>query len=208
MSFINKALALMVLLAVTGYHSRAQNFDIDILRSIHLNRNTNLDAGMKFISGGEAYIGVGLPVSVVIVSYFKKDKILFQKGVNMSIALATSSLSTFILKRIVNRDRPAFTYPDIRPLEYERYYSFPSGHTSNAFCTATSLSLNFKKWYVAVPAFTWAAAVGYSRMHLGVHYPSDVLAGALLGVGSAYATYKVNKMLKKYFEKNTVVTYN
>ena len=201
MSFINKALALTVLLAVTGYHSRAQNFDIDILRSIHLNRNTNLDAGMKFISGSEAFIGVGLPVSVVIVSYFKKDKILFQKGVNMSIALATSSLSTFILKRIVNRDRPAFTYPDIRPLEYERYYSFPSGHTSNAFCTATSLSLNFKKWYVAVPAFTWAAAVGYSRMHLGVHYPSDVLAGALLGVGSAYATYKVNKMLKKYFEK-------
>jgi membrane-associated phospholipid phosphatase len=72
----------------------------------------------------------------------------------------------------------------------------PSGHTSSAFSTATSLSLNFRKWYVVAPAYTYAAAVGYSRMYLGVHYPSDVLVGALLGSGTAYLTWKINKKLQ------------
>lgn len=184
-----------------GKHLAAQNFDIELLRKINVNRNTQLDGTMKLISNTEAYIGVGIPVSIVLAAYIKEDKVLFQKGINMSIALATSFATTYVLKRIVNRPRPVYTYSDIQAIEYERYYSFPSGHTSNAFCTATSLSLNFKKWYVVVPAFAWAGVVGYSRMHLGVHYPTDVLAGAILGAGSAYATYKVNKMLKKYFEK-------
>lgn len=201
MGFINKLLkntCIFIFLANVAY---AQNFDIDLLRNINVHRNTQLDGSMKLISNTEAYIGIGLPISLVVASYIREDKVLFQKGINMSFALATAFATTYVLKRIVNRTRPAYAYADIQALEYERYYSFPSGHTSNAFCTATSLSLNFKKWYVAVPAFAWAAAVGYSRMHLGVHYPSDVMAGALLGAGSAYATYKVNKMLKKYFEK-------
>jgi membrane-associated phospholipid phosphatase len=201
MSFIKKALAYGFLFISLAIDSSAQNFDIDLLRSINLNRNSQLDGGMKLLTNAEAYIGLGIPISVLIAGYAKEDKVLLQKGVNMSIALATSTLTTFILKRIVNRQRPVYNYPDIQALVYERYYSFPSGHASNAFCTATSLSLNFKKWYVALPAFAWAGVVGYSRMHLGVHYPSDVLAGAIVGAGSAYATYKVNKMLKSYFKK-------
>jgi len=66
-----------------------------------------------------------------------------------------------------------------------------------AFATATSLSLEYPKWYVIVPAYTWAGTVGYSRMHLGVHYPSDVLIGALVGAGSAFITHKVNQKLLK-----------
>ena len=57
-----------------------------------------------------------------------------------------------------------------------------------------------------VPAHLWAGAVAYSRLHMGVHYPSDVLAGAVLGSASALATYKVNqwihrKYAKKYWTK-------
>lgn len=201
MSFYSKYLFTIFFLLGLKNSIVGQNTDINLLRNINLNRNTALDGSMQFVSNTEAYIGVGIPVAVVIASYVRKDKVLFQKGVNMSLALVASSASTYILKRIVNRERPAYSYPDIQASETQKYHSFPSGHTSNAFCTATSLSLTFKKWYYVVPAFVWAGAVGYSRMHLGVHYPSDVLAGALLGAGSAYATYKVNKILKRYFEQ-------
>ena len=66
-----------------------------------------------------------------------------------------------------------------------------------AFATATSLSLTYPKWYIIVPAYSWAGAVGYSRMHLGVHYPSDVFIGALVGAGSAWLTHAMNKKLLK-----------
>ena len=184
----------------------AQSPDIELLKSIHVERNQQWDGTAGFISSTEYAIGFGLPLGVCAASWMKRDPELFKKGVNMSLALALNTASTFIFKRIVNRPRPAQTYSFISPLEYERNYSFPSGHTSNAFVTATSLSLQFKKWYVVVPAHLWAGAVAYSRLHMGVHYPSDVLAGAVLGSVSALATYKVNqwihrKYAKKYWTK-------
>jgi undecaprenyl-diphosphatase len=79
--------------------------------------------------------------------------------------------------------------------------SMPSGHTAFAFTTATSIYLAYPKWYVALPAFTWATAVGYSRMYLGQHYPSDVLMGAIVGGGSACLTNWLNK---KFIEKKKI----
>jgi membrane-associated phospholipid phosphatase len=61
---------------------------------------------------------------------------------------------------------------------------------------ATSLSLQYPKWYVIAPAYLYAGTVAYSRMDLGVHYPSDVLSGAIIGSGSAYITYKINRKIK------------
>lgn len=177
----------------------AQNMDIDLLRDINIGRNKSWDQPMEIISASEGYIGFAAPVTVVLVSAVQRDKKLFQKGINMSFALAASTVRTYVLKHAINRDRPAVSYPDIQAYEAERHYSFPSGHTSNAFVTATSLSLNFKKWYVVLPSFVWAGAVGYSRMHLGVHYPSDVLGGAVVGIASGWLTYQANQAIKKYY---------
>lgn len=180
----------------------AQNLDIRWLTEINLHRNHQFDGSMTFISNSEYVVGVAAPLSVLLASWVKKDATLLEKGITISTSVLLNTGSTFILKRIIDRPRPGVTYPYLQPFEQERRFSFPSGHTSNAFCTATALSLNFKKWYVVVPAFLWAGTVGYSRMHLGMHYPSDVLGGALLGAGSAYATYKVNRWLKsKYIKK-------
>ncbi|MGB8358080.1 MAG: phosphatase PAP2 family protein, partial [Bacteroidales bacterium] len=55
--------------------------------------------------------------------------------------------------------------------------------------------LDYPKWYVIVPSYAYAGTVAYSRMHLGVHYPSDVLAGALIGSGCAVLSHYVNKKL-------------
>lgn len=179
----------------------AQQADITLLRQLHVDRNRNLDGSMRFISDSEYALGVAMPVGVCVAAWIRRDTKLLEKGVNMSLAMILNTGSTYLLKRAINRPRPSVSYPDIQALEPASAYSFPSGHTSNAFVAATSLSLNVRKWYVVVPSFAWAAAVGYSRMHLGVHYPSDVLGGAILGAGSALATYKVNQWLKRRYVK-------
>ncbi len=76
-------------------------------------------------------------------------------------------------------------------------FSFPSGHTSLAFSMATSLSIKYRKWYIVVPAFLYAGFNGYSRLYLGVHYPTDVLAGAITGSSSAWLTFKLNQWLHR-----------
>src|SRR5205085_11352088 len=112
----------------------------------------------------------------------KNDQELKTKSCQAGAAFLASAILVSGLKIVIKRPRPFETYPD---LIYKKAkgggYSFPSGHTTTAFATATSLSMAFPKWYVIIPSYSYALAVGYSRMYLGVHYPTDVIAGMLLG---------------------------
>jgi membrane-associated phospholipid phosphatase len=132
---------------------------------------------------------------MAITGLIKHDDKLFRNAIVTMGSTVVNVAITNALKFSVNRDRPFETFPDIINKSAPHGASFPSGHTSNAFATATSVSLAYPEWYIIVPSFAYATTVGYSRMHLGVHYPSDVLAGALIGAGSAYLTFKVNKIL-------------
>lgn len=175
----------------------AQNIDIDILKNINQNRNQNLDKPFETLSKSVYPIGLAVPLGLAGVGFIKKDKNLQRQGLVALTSLTISFGTTYALKRIINRERPAITYPFIQPAIIETDASFPSGHTTSAFASATSLSLACRKWYVVVPAYTWASTVAYSRLHLGVHYPSDVLAGAIIGSGSAWLTYKANRWLQQ-----------
>jgi membrane-associated phospholipid phosphatase len=175
----------------------AQNADINILRDINVNRNENLDPSFKFVTNTAVPISVATPIILYSVGLIKKDSTIKRQAIFIGETFLVSSFITIALKRTVKRERPFDTYQDIDKATSAPGYSFPSGHTSLAFATATSLSMAYPKWYVIAPSFVWASAVGYSRMHLGVHYPGDVLAGAMIGSGSAYITYKANKWLNK-----------
>ena len=67
-----------------------------------------------------------------------------------------------------------------------------------AFALATSLCIKYPKWYVIAPSALWACSVGVSRMNEGVHYPSDVLAGAAIGAGCAIVNIYVNRWLNRW----------
>jgi membrane-associated phospholipid phosphatase len=186
-----------LLLSFVGKTASAQNLDIDLLRKINLERNTALDPTFKFVTNSVAPIGLGAPLIVTSIGLIQKDNTLKNKGYYIGATLLSSAIITTTLKFTIDRDRPFVTYPDIQKLTGGGSPSFPSGHTSEAFATATSLSLAFPKWYVIAPSMLWASAAGYSRMHLGVHYPSDVLVGALIGSGSAWLCHELNK---RYFK--------
>jgi membrane-associated phospholipid phosphatase len=182
-----------LLFLMVGRSISAQNLDIDLLRKINLERNTALDPTFKFVTNSVAPIGLGAPLIVTSIGLIQKDNTLKNKGYYIGATLLSSTIITTTLKFTIDRDRPFVTYPEIQKLTGAGSPSFPSGHTSEAFATATSLSLAFPKWYVIAPSMLWASAAGYSRMHLGVHYPSDVLVGALIGSGSAWLCHELNK---------------
>lgn len=176
---------------------QAQNFDINTLRKININRNESLDPAFKLVTNTAVTISIATPVALYAVGLINHDTLVKKQAVFIGETFLVNAVITIILKDIVKRQRPYETYPEIEKAATGGGYSFPSGHTSTAFATATSLSMAVPKWYVIAPSFAWATAVGYSRMHLGVHYPTDVFAGALVGSGSAYLTYKINKWMAK-----------
>ena len=173
----------------------SQNADIRLLRTINSSETLPSDDFFRFVSNSEVYIVIGTPAILATTGLLTDDSKMIRNAVVLLAGEAINTGLILALKYSVNRDRPYLTYPDITQKISVGTPSFPSGHTSSAFATATSVSLAYPKWYVIAPSFTWAGAVGYSRMHLGVHYPTDVLAGAVIGAGSAYLTYKINQRL-------------
>jgi undecaprenyl-diphosphatase len=96
------------------------------------------------------------------------------------LATFVADSASFGVKDVFQRARPFEAHPQIHPLYVVHSSSFPAGHAATAFAGATVLAL-------VVPRLAWllyliAAAIGFSRIYVGVHYPTDVLAGAAIGV--------------------------
>lgn len=204
-----KLFTIILLLVTLAIRTNAQNIDVDILKALNPNQEQPATKTFQFFSNSITPVLIAAPIAVFAIGEIQDDPDMAKKLTEYMGAFAISSVLTVGLKNTIKRERPFKTYPD----EIFKYssggsYSFPSGHTSSAFSTATSLSLIYPKWYVIAPTMTWAGLVGYSRMHLGVHYPSDVIAGAILGSGSAYLSHYLNKKLwEKKKPKNSLTYY-
>ncbi len=192
---------ILFLFSICFIKSQAQNTDYQILKNISKHRSPADDGFNHFISNTAGYLSIGTPIIMYSIGLIEHDNVLQNKSLVIGASVAATIVEAYALKYIVKRPRPYITYPDLSHLATEGTPSFPSGHTSVAFGLATSLSLHYPKWYVVVPSFAWAGLTGYSRMYLGVHYPTDVLAGAALGAGTAWLAWKVNKDWQKRLNK-------
>ena len=142
---------------------------------------------MQFISIKQNFIWPGM-VSVLFFLWLKK-----MRGLTLILATALSVWASdslgAMLKELIARDRPCHTLPDVRDIaSCSNSFSFPSNHSINSFTVATIITLAYKN--CAFFLYVLALLIGYSRVYLGVHYPTDVLAGALCGILIGYMGYK------------------
>jgi len=109
---------------------------------------------------------------------------------------AAADVISLGLRDWIDRRRPPLVYPEPRPLVGVPHSgSFPSGHAATAFACATVIAWTAPR--LAVPAFVLAAAISWSRIYVGVHWPLDVLGGAVLGVLVATALLMLARALRR-----------
>jgi membrane-associated phospholipid phosphatase len=191
-SFIHLFIA--VLFCSLTAHS--QNIDIDLLKKI--NPSQPHSPLLKTTGQSAYYLPTGFAAGSIAYGIVSKNKPLRDRGYEMVMSMGFAAVITQSLKVTVDRTRPADRYPGEVFVEKPVHgHSFPSGHTTIAFAAATTATLQYKKWYIAVPAYVWAGAVGYSRIYAGEHYPSDVLAGAVVGAGSAWLAHWLSSRIFK-----------
>ena len=198
-SIKNFILLLVFIFSISN--SKAQDKDYLLLKKIN-DQYTPFGGGiMRGFSDSDTYLALGIPTGLFIYGKVKKNPEMVWNSFESFSNQLINGVATTILKTTIDRTRPFVTYPDdIHKHSVAGSKSYPSGHTSMAFAAATSISLQYPKWYVIAPAFIYASGVGYSRMYLGVHYPTDVLAGAVLGAGSSFVTHYTFKFIKKRWE--------
>ncbi|NOT91404.1 phosphatase PAP2 family protein [Ferruginibacter sp.] len=176
----------------------AQNFDINLLKSINKNETNFKNKYLELNASSVTVLSVGIPAGIAIAGFINHDKKLQRDALYMGGAFIVTGIITQSTKRIIDRQRPFEKYSFIIKRDDESGgLSFPSGHTSSAFSTATSVALRYRKWYFVAPSYLFASSVAWARMYQGVHYPSDVFAGALIGTGSAWLGWKVQKFIEK-----------
>ena len=127
--------------------------------------------------------------------FFKKTR---KVGIAALCSIALCFLITNVgLKNVIARPRPYTALTDLVVLTHlESSFSFPSGHTANSFAVALIyLYMLPKKW--GIPAIVLAALIGFSRLYIGVHYPSDVLGGILVALFTSGIVYTIYKKLQR-----------
>ena len=147
-------------------------------RIFRLDGKRLLSSGVPWIShSGNGYYYPLLPLLIYLTAPEKALPFLIAGLIAYGLELPLYKL----LKSLIKRDRPCESLENVhKRITPSDRFSFPSGHTAAAFVIVVLVG-HFFPWLV-VPAILWASLVGFSRIYLGVHYPTDILAGMAVGV--------------------------
>ena len=166
------------------------NIDFTVLNWIHSTLSCGfLDSVMPVITKLGSKGAIWLAVAFVMMCTKKYRSC----GIIMVISLIAGVLiGNVFLKNIIARPRPCWINSEFNMLiGVPGDYSFPSGHTLSSAAAATVLTLENRKFgFGAIPV---AALIAFSRLYLYVHFPTDIIAGALIGITIGYAAFKLIK---------------
>ena len=170
------------------------NLDADILLWINGHGNEWLDSLMWVISRSKTWIWLYVILAGLLIYKFRDWKTVLLIFVGFGIAVGLSDFTcSGILKPLVCRLRPTHE-PAIDPIRLIHdyvggRYGFCSSHAANTMACGLLFSLLYRHKIATASLMTWVALNCYSRMYLGVHYPSDIIAGLLIGSGYAWLVY-------------------
>jgi membrane-associated phospholipid phosphatase len=155
---------------------------------------------LELISDSITLFSLGIPLMIAFWMILRgggwKSVHLF---LYVGLSIAVAGLISYIIKKIGSVPRPYEVDTRIIQWSVGGGFSFPSGHTTEAFASATALAFLFPKWRIALPVFLWASLVAFSRIFLGVHYPFDILGGIAIGTTSSYAMHFLFRAKTKIF---------
>lgn len=168
------------------------DYDLRLLEWINHNRIPCLDNFFKFLTDTAAVTAGAIAIIVIVYGLFDKTNFLKFRKYQVAFAYSVNAVIINILKYTVNRQRPFEVDKHIEKLTGAGSPSFPSGHTGDVVVVALSMCLLFPRqtWLLTI-IWIWAIFVAYSRMALGVHYPSDVLGSVVISFIVAYASQKL-----------------
>ena len=146
--------------------------------------------------GGRVFIAIGAVLWIA-------RRLKWQRFAELCMALALATVTVdYVMKPLIERQRPFTSIPAVKVLAHRpKDPSFPSGHAGNAFAAATVLARALPAWQAAW--WTLAVLIAFSRVYVGVHYPADVVAGALTGVLCATAVLLASAALTRSGVKGT-----
>lgn len=174
--------------------SISHGFDARLLRTVYGWEGQGLSAWLT-ISDRSAYPLMFGSVPAWWAGAAFSDEVSGQDAAAFTLAWVATAGVTVVGKRLIGRSRPYATHADISPKKggagLNASSSFPSGHASLSAVTAAYLIHEYPGWTSGALAGGWAASVAVSRVWLGVHYPSDVAAGLVLGGVAAWAAQQL-----------------
>lgn len=170
------------------YLTELDRLDRAVYAAVAATPTPRLDAAMRRVSSAANYSRLSL-ASAAVLSLLGGKRGRQAAACGLVSVLATSAVVNLLVKPVGGRRRPdrgAEGVPSARRVEMPASRSFPSGHAAAAIAFASGASDVLP--LASIPLHTLAAVVAYSRVHTGVHYPGDVIAGALLGSAIAELT--------------------
>jgi undecaprenyl-diphosphatase len=166
---------------------RAQDSSLDIrlFRQINNGQSTSYGA-IELIDQTSFPLFVSIPAGILLYGGLADNRSAVDTGTLLVASQALSLGTAVLFKSLTDRPRPYEALSDVKVKRLSNVSgsSFPSGHSAQAFAIATMLAYRAGP-IIYIPAFVWAAFVGYGRVYLGVHYPSDVLGGMAIGILSS-----------------------